>query len=476
MNPLGLAALGGALWWLSRLSRNPDGAGFRDKNGRFHPIRSSEWYQPSLLDHPEPTLPSASAERPAAPTPAARAEPASLAGSWKPSPYYVDVWRREYPSNAIGIRSVRAVVQALKEPRQRGRDYVVYLQLRRDRDSEYSANWPFEIAAATKGEAIKVAQDALTRHDAVITRTKGEAPWIRGRREAMQAPQAAPAPVTPRKAPDWLDGEDRPRRPLETRMVRNGGIPVRPANDLVTRYKIVKAQDGSQAIERTTTSDSTPDQNSRQRILHLYFDKNVAHWIVAYDDTGNTPMPGMASFKTRDVAQAWMKQLTHDLNAGSRDHSPREIDERANILVSFRRLPPAYQMPTPTTMRETNAERQRASVRERAEEAKRLADLIADPAKAQGIDVGDMVHAMYTANYVRYEIKGVITKRLTSSWKVRPIVQRKYRSGPGGPGHIYKPYQGAKDMTLPGKTDKGWTQNNGITGKTFITPAATVTR
>ena len=68
MNPLGLAALGGALWWLSRLNRNPDGAGFRDKNGRFHPIRSSEWYQPSLLDQPETARPASRVKRPAAPT------------------------------------------------------------------------------------------------------------------------------------------------------------------------------------------------------------------------------------------------------------------------------------------------------------------------------------------------------------------------------------------------------------------------
>lgn len=53
MNMFGFVAIGGALWWLSSLHRNPDGAGFRDKSGRFHPIRSSEWYQPSLLDLPE---------------------------------------------------------------------------------------------------------------------------------------------------------------------------------------------------------------------------------------------------------------------------------------------------------------------------------------------------------------------------------------------------------------------------------------
>lgn len=392
MNPLGLAALGGALWWLSRLNRNPDGAGFRDKNGRFHPIRSSEWYQPSLLDHPEPTRPSASAERP----------------------------------------------------------------------------------AATKGEAIKVAQDALTRHDAVITRTKGEALWIRGRREAMQAPAAAPAPVTPEKAPDWLDGEDRPRRPLETRRVRNGGFPVRPPNDLVTTYKIVKARNGSFiATERSTTSKYRPDENSRQYIFYLD-DDGTGRVTLNYDRRGNTPMPPVAAFPSRREAEQWMTKLTEDLSVISQDHSPSEDDERHFIQAYIARLVP-HQRAKPA---ETNRERQEASVRERAEEAKRLADLIADPAKAQGIDVGDMVHAIYTANYKRYEVQGVITKRLTSSWKVRPIQVRqfKYRAGLASPRFNYKPYQGAKDMTLPGKTDKGWTQNNGITGKTFITPAAKVTR
>ena len=63
MNPIGLAVVGGALWWLSSLHRNPDGAGFRDKNGRFHPIRSSEWYQPSLLDEVE-TVPPVSEPEP----------------------------------------------------------------------------------------------------------------------------------------------------------------------------------------------------------------------------------------------------------------------------------------------------------------------------------------------------------------------------------------------------------------------------
>ena len=47
-----------AAWvWLSRLNRNPAGAGFRDKSGKFHPIRKSEYYQPSLLDEPEATRP-----------------------------------------------------------------------------------------------------------------------------------------------------------------------------------------------------------------------------------------------------------------------------------------------------------------------------------------------------------------------------------------------------------------------------------
>jgi hypothetical protein len=72
MNPIGLAVVGGALWWLSRVNRNPTGAGYRDKSGKFHPIRNSKWYQPSLLDEPEtkartPRSVVATAPRPARP-------------------------------------------------------------------------------------------------------------------------------------------------------------------------------------------------------------------------------------------------------------------------------------------------------------------------------------------------------------------------------------------------------------------------
>lgn len=58
--------LAAAWYWLSRPNRNPTGAGFRDKSGKFHPIRNSEWYQPALLDEPEKPRPAAPT-RPAAP-------------------------------------------------------------------------------------------------------------------------------------------------------------------------------------------------------------------------------------------------------------------------------------------------------------------------------------------------------------------------------------------------------------------------
>jgi hypothetical protein len=61
--------LAAAWYWLSRPGRNPKGAGFRDKSGKFHPIRNSEYYQPSLLDEPEEPRPAAPTG-PAAPAPA----------------------------------------------------------------------------------------------------------------------------------------------------------------------------------------------------------------------------------------------------------------------------------------------------------------------------------------------------------------------------------------------------------------------
>jgi hypothetical protein len=71
-------ALGGALWWLSHANRNPTGAGFRDRSGRFHPIRSSEWYQPSLLDVPE-TVPPVIEPAPVSVSPSGSAAAAALA-------------------------------------------------------------------------------------------------------------------------------------------------------------------------------------------------------------------------------------------------------------------------------------------------------------------------------------------------------------------------------------------------------------
>ena len=61
---IGPALVIGAAWyWLSSLNRNPTGAGYRDKSGKFHPIRNSEWYQPSLLDEPETTRPAQTADK-----------------------------------------------------------------------------------------------------------------------------------------------------------------------------------------------------------------------------------------------------------------------------------------------------------------------------------------------------------------------------------------------------------------------------
>lgn len=92
MNPLGLAVVGGALWWLSRLNRNPDGAGFRDKNGRFHPIRSSEWYQPSLLEVPETVQRSSRPKQaPAVRRTATRGVQASSAPTVAPAKNYAEV-------------------------------------------------------------------------------------------------------------------------------------------------------------------------------------------------------------------------------------------------------------------------------------------------------------------------------------------------------------------------------------------------
>ena len=200
MNTLGLAALGGALWWLSRLNRNPDGAGFRDKSGRFHPIRSSEWYQPSLLDAPETTRPPQTAVPPQTAPPAeeartrsgARAKPTAraLSGpSWKPSSYYSDVWRKEYPSDQYNTEGVRVLVQRANVETAQNIQYVAWYSVRIVHsgkvEKDFGSSWGGEVYEPTKALAIEEAKKLARQQGGQLVRKADESAAVRSRRERL---------------------------------------------------------------------------------------------------------------------------------------------------------------------------------------------------------------------------------------------------------------------------------------------------
>lgn len=185
-------ALGGAFWWLSRLNRNPDGAGFRDKAGRFHPIRSSEWYQPSLLGEPEtarPAAPRADVARTRS-GPRSKSTAQALSGpSWKPSNYYSDVWRAEYPSDQYNTEGVRVLVQRANVETADNMQYVAWCSVRIVHsgkvEKDFGDSWQGERYAATKAEAIEKAKQLARELGAQLVRKADESAAVRSRRERL---------------------------------------------------------------------------------------------------------------------------------------------------------------------------------------------------------------------------------------------------------------------------------------------------
>lgn len=199
MWPLVIGA--GALWYLTRLRRNPDW--ITDAQGRHHPLRAGDGragdptpYDPAKVGEKGPRR----AVSPATAPPAevartrsgARAQPTAqaLSGpSWRPSNYYSDVWRAEYPSDEGFIEGVRVLVQRANVSVPEDMQYVAWRSIRAVQSGkvlkDFGDEWKGERYAATKAEAIEKAKELARESGGQLVRKADESALVRSRRERL---------------------------------------------------------------------------------------------------------------------------------------------------------------------------------------------------------------------------------------------------------------------------------------------------
>jgi hypothetical protein len=109
--------------------------------------------------------------------------------SWKPSNYFSDVWRAEYPTDQEQIEGVRVLVQRANVPVQPKMQYVSWYSIRLAKAGvvlkDFGESWEGERYAATKSEAIETAKVLARRAGAQLTRKRDESALVRGRRERL---------------------------------------------------------------------------------------------------------------------------------------------------------------------------------------------------------------------------------------------------------------------------------------------------
>jgi len=172
MNPLAsIGVLAAAWYWLSRPERNPTGAGYRDKSGKFHPIRNSEWYQPSLLSEADTTQPTL---RPV-PTPAVETSKTHAPETMETPATTADKLRKtaEKPAKTAEFTDT-VVTDAIDMPALKGSDKQVAWA--RKIRAEYVSKWEEAIRRdAGRSDASQI--ERFRRAIAMLVKARTDASW-----------------------------------------------------------------------------------------------------------------------------------------------------------------------------------------------------------------------------------------------------------------------------------------------------------